>query len=259
MTTAVLIKRELILNGLTCAHCAGVIEDTIKNIDGVCAGSLNFVNKKLVLQIDGDYSQDDVIGQVIKLIDAIEPGLDINIVENNKKSVNKKELILNGLNCAHCSEVINEKVGALDKVKSCNLNFINKKLSLEIEDGDEELTLQQIIDTINSIESGLNISINSIDKKVNQEERIKSKKVINIELIKIIVASMVFGIAMYEEIIGASFMFLPVMFMIAYLIVGGDVLYKAFRNLTRGRIFDENFLMSIATIGAIGIGEISEA
>ena len=45
----------------------------------------------------------------------------------------------------------------------------------------------------------------------------------------------------------------------AYLLVGSDVLYKALRNITKGRIFDENFLMSVATIGAIAIGELSEA
>ena len=45
----------------------------------------------------------------------------------------------------------------------------------------------------------------------------------------------------------------------AYLLVGSDVLYKALRNITKGRIFDENFLMSVATIGAIAIGEPSEA
>ena len=45
----------------------------------------------------------------------------------------------------------------------------------------------------------------------------------------------------------------------AYLLVGGDVLYKALRNITKGRIFDENFLMAVATIGAIAIGEPSEA
>ena len=46
----------------------------------------------------------------------------------------KKEIILGGLNCAHCAEVINEKVSKLYEIESCNLNFINKKLTLNIHD-----------------------------------------------------------------------------------------------------------------------------
>ena len=46
--------------------------------------------------------------------------------------ISKREIILGGLNCAHCSEVINDKVSKLEEVKSCNLNFINKKLTVEI-------------------------------------------------------------------------------------------------------------------------------
>ncbi len=49
------------------------------------------------------------------------------------------------------------------------------------------------------------------------------------------------------------------LFILAYLIVGYDVLLKAFRNILRGKIFDENFLMSLATIGASLIGELEEA
>ena len=50
-----------------------------------------------------------------------------------------------------------------------------------------------------------------------------------------------------------------VMFMAAYLIAGGDILLRAWKNIWRGAVFDENFLMSLATIGAIIIGEYPEA
>ena len=46
--------------------------------------------------------------------------------------INKKEIILGGLNCAHCAELINDKVSNLEEIISCNLNFINKKLIIEI-------------------------------------------------------------------------------------------------------------------------------
>ena len=49
------------------------------------------------------------------------------------------------------------------------------------------------------------------------------------------------------------------LFLLAYLIAGGDVLYKAFKNIAKGRVFDENFLMSTATVGALAIKEFPEA
>ena len=48
-------------------------------------------------------------------------------------------------------------------------------------------------------------------------------------------------------------------YIVAYLVVGLDIIKKAIRNITRGKVFDENFLMSVATIGAFGIGEFPEA
>ncbi len=49
------------------------------------------------------------------------------------------------------------------------------------------------------------------------------------------------------------------LFLSAYILVGGDILLKAFRNIIRGRVFDENFLMSVATLGAVALGQYSEA
>ena len=50
-----------------------------------------------------------------------------------------------------------------------------------------------------------------------------------------------------------------ILFIISYLIVGYDIILKALKNITRGKVFDENFLMTIATIGAFFIGEFPEA
>ena len=50
-----------------------------------------------------------------------------------------------------------------------------------------------------------------------------------------------------------------VVFLIPYLIIGWDIVYKAFRGIKNGQVFDENFLMMIATFGAFGVGEYSEA
>ena len=50
-----------------------------------------------------------------------------------------------------------------------------------------------------------------------------------------------------------------IFFLLSYIIVGYKIIYKAFRNIIRGKVFDENFLMTIATLGAFFINEIPEA
>ncbi|MDD6207088.1 MAG: heavy metal translocating P-type ATPase [Clostridiales bacterium] len=48
-------------------------------------------------------------------------------------------------------------------------------------------------------------------------------------------------------------------YLVVYLVIGYDIVYKALRNISHGQVFDENFLMMIATFGAFGVGEYSEA
>lgn len=78
----------------------------------------------------------------------------------------------------------------------------------------------------------------------------------SIELVKITISAIILIIAIISTL-PASGRFL--IFMAAYLIAGGEVLLNAIKNILRGEIFDENFLMSIATIGALAIGEYPEA
>ncbi len=75
--------------------------------------------------------------------------------------------------------------------------------------------------------------------------------------IKIIIALILFLLAITINF--NNEMITKVIFIIAYLIVGLEILKKALRNITRGKVFDENFLMSVATIGAFTIGEFPEA
>ena len=76
-------------------------------------------------------------------------------------------------------------------------------------------------------------------------------------LIQIIISFILFLIAM--AIPFENDLINKILFVIAYLIVGLEIVWKAIRNIFRGKVFDEHFLMSIATIGAFVIGEFPEA
>ena len=261
MSTAILMKKELMLGGLTCAHCAETIGEVVKNINGVQRSHMNFVSKKLILEIDSCYDEDEVIKEVIELIDSIEPGLDIQVVTSKQKKVNKEDIILGGLTCAHCAEVIGDRVQSIDGVKNSHLNFVNKKLTLEIDSGiNKDEVINSVIQLIDSIEPGLDIQVQNKSESAKEIKKVEKKKDNSKkDLFKIIAGVLVFIFAFYQEATGIESRYSLIVFMVSYILVGGDVLYKALKNIKNGRIFDENFLMTVATVGAISIGEPSEA
>ena len=261
MSTAILMKKELMLGGLTCAHCAETIGEVVKNINGVQRSHMNFVSKKLILEIDSCYDEDEVIKEVIQLIDSIEPGLDIQVVTSKQKKVNKEDIILGGLTCAHCAEVIGDRVQSIDGVKNSHLNFVNKKLTLEIDSGiNKDKVINSVIELIDSIEPGLDIQVQNKSESAKEIKKVEKKKDNSKkDLFKIIAGVLVFIFAFYQEATGIESRYSLIVFMVSYILVGGDVLYKALKNIKNGRIFDENFLMTVATVGAISIGEPSEA
>ena len=83
-------------------------------------------------------------------------------------------------------------------------------------------------------------------------------------LFKIIIASILFALLLAVEHSGEleflrQFPERFFLYMIPYVIIGWDIIYRAVRNISHGQVFDENFLMCIATFGALGVGEYSEA
>lgn len=261
MEVSSIIKKEIILGGLNCAHCAEVINEKVSKLDEIESANLNFINKKLTINIMSTSSEDEVIEKVINIINDTEPGLDIKILSKSKSI--KKEIILGGLNCAHCAEVIDEKVSKLDEIESANLNFINKKLTININKYEDEKTImEKVIGIINDTEPGLDIQISSEDKKIKTEEIKSSKSKIDInkaDLFKLIIGTLVYIFGVYQTATGFESQFSGIVFLGAYILVGGKVLTKAFKNILKGQIFDENFLMTLATLVALVIGELPEA
>ena len=257
-------KKEIILGGLDCAHCAEVINDKVSKLEEIEYCNLNFINKKLTIEIacDLEIDKDDVVSEVIDIINDTEPGLDIKVLGNENTNNKKVEITLGGLNCAHCSEEIGNKVSKLDNVVQSNLNFISKKLTVEVaKNVDEKLVIEEIIDIINDTEPGLDIKVNFLDtKKENKVEAIEEVEPSNKrDLIKLIIGSIMYIFGIFQTATGFESKFVNILFLIVYLIVGYDVLLKALKNASKGRVFDENFLMSIATVGAVIIGEVPEA
>ena len=152
MSTEVLVKKDLILGGLTCAHCAEEIGKGVRKIDGIVDSNMNFVNKKLTVLFDSAYNEEEVIKAIIKKIDSIEPGLDIQVVDKSAKKAkavsNKREMILGGLTCAHCAEEIGNAISKMEGVKNSYLNFVNKKLLVELHPNKDEEILIKLLNVM---------------------------------------------------------------------------------------------------------------
>ena len=382
---------DFLLEGLNCAHCAEKINDKVSKLDYVESSNMNFVAKKLSVFMENENITEANVSKIAKIIHDTESGLTVSLLKNkvlgevsfdNKgniiKSAKKEEIdknkvirvdfLLNNLNCAHCAEKINDKVAKLSYVENSNMNFVAKKLSVFAKAGDiTKQHMSEIAKIIHETESGLTVSLlkNKVvgalefdnkgniiesgtikgskdlnvlyanrknnskehhhdhgedcgcgghhhdhehgeecgcgghhhdhdhehgeecgcgdhhhhdhehgeecgcgdhhhdheheESKPKKVEKRKEKKEINKDLIKIIIGVIVYAFGIYEMAVGNTGTFGVVVFLAAYVLIGGDVLLKAIKNLFRGQVLDENFLMSIATIGAVAIGEYSEA
>ena len=164
--------------------------------------------------------------------------------------------IVEKLGCAHCAGKMEEQVSHLPGVEAVNLTFATKQLRVWSDDA--KALLPQIQDICTSIEPDVKVVIREDTVRAQKEaKKAKNNSEDNREYLEL-------GIGMVLFIAGKIFesskpVYSTACFLLAYLILGIKIVWTALRNISKGQVFDENFLMSIATIGAFGIGEYAEA
>ncbi|WP_302653966.1 heavy metal translocating P-type ATPase [uncultured Clostridium sp.] len=165
---------------------------------------------------------------------------------------NKEELqlTLEGLNCANCARKIEEKVGKMEGVKESNLNFTTTTLNVKLEGKVKE---EHAINEIKKIVEALEPHV-KVEKKVSGKTNVQRAK---FEVKPtLIIGTILYLIAVIGDFKGALAL---ILFVASYLLIGGKVVLTAIKNIARGQLFDENFLMTVATIGAFSISEYPEA
>lgn len=248
------VRREFVLDGLDCANCALKIENGVKDLDGVSSCSVNFVTKTLVLET-AQGKEEEVAQEAKQLVKKLEPHVEVKEKAVNKKSSRKQTLILNGLHCANCAAKIEAQTGKLSGVVSSTVDFVTKKLVIEAEDaGKLPQLIEQATEIIKRLEPDVEVvQEESMPRRRNQDDQGAAQMRRNI--VRLAIGAILTGIAAFAPL---QFPFELALFIIAYLLAGGDIVIRALRNIVRGQVFDENFLMAIATIGAFAIGEYSE-
>ena len=257
-------KRVYILENLGCAHCASKMEEQIQHLDGVESATITFATKQLRLNAA---DPDALLPQIRKICTSIES--EVKVVPRNPKpsasaDVTTKIYLLENLGCAHCASKMEEQIADLDGISEATITFATKQLRVTAKNPDRYL--DQIRKICTSIES--EVVVKEKDPKPKSQtaasethpsSKKKSFSKEKIDTICIIIGAILFVAGEIMEHKGfADTATLP-LFVIAYLALGGVIVVKAAKNISHGQVFDENFLMSVATLAAFAINDSAEA
>lgn len=214
---------RLILSGLTCANCANKIETKVNNMNGVKEATLNFTTSTLIIELNGERHDDDIILEAKSIINKLEPG--VKVFNKNESNIIPKEV--NKCTSDTCSiENKNEKENHTHDKNHSHSNFRGESHEHSSEKPHEH----------------------SHDHSHGEAVSLK-------ENMRLIIGAIVYAIALIST---EGSILSVVLFALSYVLVGGEVVLTAIKNILRGEVFDENFLMTVATLGAFFVGEFPE-
>ena len=176
----------------------------------------------------------------------------------------EETLLLKDLNCANCAAKIEDRIRKMDVVETANFTIATHQLKLTGSWEDREALKRDIQDICDAIEEGVTVADYERKSKASVDEHGHDHDHgSDAVTIAVIVAGLLF--MAYEALttvvpsIGMPESIETPIYYIAYILLAFPVLRIAARNILKGQVFDENFLMSIATLGAIAIDALPEA
>lgn len=226
---------RLILSGLTCANCANKIETKVNNMNGVKEATLNFTTSTLIIELNGERHDDDIILEAKSIINKLEPG--VKVFNKNESNIIPKEV--NKCTSDTCSiENKNEKENHTHDKNHSHSNFRG-----ESHEHSSEKPHEHSHEHSHDHSHG-----HSHDHSHGEAVSLK-------ENMRLIIGAIVYAIALIST---EGSILSVVLFALSYVLVGGEVVLTAIKNILRGEVFDENFLMTVATLGAFFVGEFPE-
>ena len=191
---------------------------------------------------------------------------------------NEIKLYLKGLDCANCANKIENKVNKLESVEEAVLNFSPSLLIVSLKENSDVNRVEEEIKTIvsklepdvivskynNNIKEKKNVCTSECcsghahdieEKHEESHDHDHSEGISLRDKVSLAIGFILFAIAIF---IGEEKSYVPYIYALSYVLVGGKVVLSAIRNIFRGQVFDENFLMTVATLGAFAIGNHPE-
>ncbi len=271
------------LKDLTCANCSAKIERDINKLEYVIEASYNLVTQQLKLTEDGTKSLDEIIKDVTTIVNKYESGVTVippeieqpekhehshaAVPSGGKLEAGTILITLKDLTCANCSAKIERDINKLTYVKEASYNLVTQQLKMEhFGFKDMDGIIEDVTTIVNKYESGVTVIPpepevkevvrSSVQNPVATEEEQGGIKGFIQKFLPETIGVMLFAIALL--VIEPAWL-KTVLFLVSYVLIGYDVLRISFKNILKGQVFDENFLMSVATIGAIALGDYTES
>ena len=175
----------------------------------------------------------------------------------------EETLLLKDLNCANCAAKIEDRIRKMDVVETANFTLATHQLKLTGSWEDREALKRDIQDICDAIEEGVTVADYERKSKAAVDDGRDNNQDNDAVTIAVIVVGLLFMI--YEALtsfipsIGLPESIETPIYYVAYVLLAFPVLRTAARNILKGEVFDENFLMSIATLGAIAIDALPES
>ncbi|MBR4986687.1 MAG: cadmium-translocating P-type ATPase [Proteobacteria bacterium] len=166
-----------------------------------------------------------------------------------------KILYLRGLTCPNCAARIEHELQRLDWVRDARITLLKEELAIDLasaEPADIETVVQKIVHTFEPDVRVTATPAKAADSHGDQEENARVPQLVAGAILAVTAAS-IFYLVPERQAIGITG------FILAYLLLGYDVVIKACKTILSRQFFDENLLMTVATIGAFCTGEYPEA
>ncbi len=239
------------------------MEEKINHLPGVTAATITYATKQLRLSAD---HPEALLPEIQKICSSIES--EVKVIPRAKtasKNAQTKTYLMENLGCAHCAAKMEEKIGNLDGISEAAITFATKQLRITAVNPDRYLP--EIRKICSSIESEVKV-VEKEEKNIPEGKQAdreahsasaKQHSKERMELTAILTGAALFVVGKILEHSVETPLAAFLVFAIAYIILGGKILLNAAKNISHGQIFDENFLMSIATLGAFAIREYPEA
>jgi len=235
------------ISGLDCANCARELEEEISKVAGVKEVTVDFMAQKVYVDCDGATLEKvkDVCNNFEEVKVEEQPAADD---KQSDKAQRGEKINITGLCCANCARELEEDLNKTEGVEA-TVDFVNSYVLLK---ADTPEARDKAIYTITHFEDVKIVSDKPVKKSVFKE---KLK-----DIIIIAVAAVLFIPALVLDLTGtaksslAAEIITYVLYGLSYLTVGHPVLINTVKNIAKGKIFDENFLMTVASVGAILLG-----
>ena len=235
-----MINKSFKIEGLDCANCARELEEELNKLDGVKSATVDFMAGKVIVECG-----EEAIDRIVYCCNHFE---DAKIVEEKKAEISAadcKKIKIENLCCANCARELEEELNKLDGVWA-NVDFMNMTVTLKAE---SKAAYDEAVYHITHFED-----VKIVDGKAKAKSVFKENKA---DIISVIISAVFFIPAVvldFMKMSGAVQYVIYALYGVAFLAAGYIVLWNTARNVVKGKIFDENFLMTIAAFGAIALG-----